>query len=141
MAKKSGPIILVEDDLEDQEFVQKAFARLQIRNQLICFRSGESFLDYLHESTEELFLILCNLSLNGISGFEVRNKINATPGLKRKAIPFLFFTSDSRLSSVTKAYEATVQGYVTKQDTFEKLEKDLRLVIDYWTMCCHPGEC
>jgi len=139
MGKITAPVILIEDDPDDQDFIREAFRNLNLPNELICFTDGKTFIDYLGNTEQSPFVILCNLYMQGMNGFEIRQKIADTPELKRKSIPFIFLTTDTRSSSVSKAYDSIVQGYVIKSDTYEKLEHSLRLIIDYWTLCCHPN--
>jgi len=139
MGKITAPVVLIEDDPDDQEFIKEAFRNLNLPNELLCFFDGKSFIDYLSNTEESPFVILCNLNMQGMNGFEIRQKIADTPELKRKSIPFIFLTTDTRPSSIFKAYDAIVQGYVIKGDTYAKLERSLRLIMDYWTLCCHPG--
>lgn len=138
MKKLEGPVLLIEDDLDDRNMIKDIWMNLRLPNQLICFENGQQLLDYLSKTEEQPFLILCNLHMPGLSGFEVRDIIDQTPEMKAKSIPFLFFTTDARESSINKAYQSTVQGYIVKSDTYQQLERTLRVVYDYWKLCSHP---
>ncbi len=45
-----NPITLVDDDNEDLEMIQQAFAELNIENEIIIFNDGLKFLDFLRET-------------------------------------------------------------------------------------------
>jgi hypothetical protein len=38
---KAGPIIIIEDDLDDQEILTDVFQELNYKNQIIFFTEGE----------------------------------------------------------------------------------------------------
>ena len=44
---KSGPIIVIEDDRDDQEMLDEIFKELNFKNKIIYFEDGELALDYL----------------------------------------------------------------------------------------------
>lgn len=138
MSKKDGPVILIEDDADDQQFVKEAYKNLRRDNEILVFDTGKKFLAYLDTTQEQPFVIFCNLNLHDLNGLGVRDTIANTPHLRNKSIPFVFLTTDTRNDSIRKAYEATVQGYLLKEDTFEKLQHNLQLVLDYWSLCLLP---
>ena len=56
---KLGPIVVIEDDIDDQEMLQKIFKDLDYKNNIIFFSDGNLALDYLNSSEVQPFLILC----------------------------------------------------------------------------------
>ena len=44
---KSGPIIVIEDDIDDKEILGEIFNELKFENKIIFFTEGEKALDYL----------------------------------------------------------------------------------------------
>ena len=55
---KNGPIIVIEDDLEDQEILVEIFQKLGYENKVIYFVDGNEALEYLNQSEVQPFLIL-----------------------------------------------------------------------------------
>lgn len=135
---KEGPILLIEDDPDDRDIVRMALEGLGATNQLVCFSSGEQMIRYLRTTEDRPFMILCNVHLPSMDGIEVRNSIEKDPALKDKSIPFIFFTTDDRKKTVKEAFEIPIQGYFCKEDTVEKVQHLLELLIRYWTLCKHP---
>lgn len=136
----ASPVVLIEDDNDDQELIQEAFDKMGLENELICFNSGTKFIDWLRETDKKPFLILCNLNLSKINGIDLRKKIDDEPELKKKSIPFVFLTTDTRKTTVEKAYETTVQGYFIKDDSFDQLQDSLQTIFKYWSLCKHPNK-
>jgi CheY-like chemotaxis protein len=136
---KRGPIIIVEDDSDDFHIFTEAFNSLDVRNELIFFRNGKEVYEYLLKATKQPFLILCDINMPEIDGIELREKIMASEALKKKSIPFVYYTTNSSTEAVNKAYSMSVQGYFVKSNSFEDLCSELKLIYDYWQACRHPN--
>jgi len=136
---KSGPILLVDDDGDDRQLVESVCRSLQYKNPIVHFENGLQLVDYLRATTEKPFLILCDINMPLINGLELRRKIDEDEALRRKSIPFVFFSTKALQREVTEAYELTVQGFFEKGDNLEQLTVRLRLILEYWTNCHHPN--
>jgi CheY-like chemotaxis protein len=90
---KSGPLIIVEDDPDDQNLIQEILDLLKVKNRFYFFTNGKQALDHLRSEGEQPFLILCNINLPIINGLELRAAIEKILTLKRKSIPFVFFST------------------------------------------------
>lgn len=134
-----APVILIEDDKDDQGLIQDAFDKLNFENELICFDIGTDFINWLKQTEKKPFVILCNLNLSRINGIDLRKKIDEDPQLRKRSIPFVFLTTDTRKVTIEQAYETTVQGYFIKSDSFEALVDSLDTIFRYWSLCKHPN--
>jgi CheY-like chemotaxis protein len=139
MKTKQGPIVMVEDDLDDREIISEIFQSLKISNEIVWFNDGSEALAYLQTTEQQPFLILCDVNLPKMDGFEFRIEINKDERLRKKSIPFIFFSTNARQSSVAKAYDLTVQGYFVKNDSLEELRNTIFMIINYWNHCKHPN--
>ncbi|MEO7531657.1 MAG: response regulator [Sediminibacterium sp.] len=137
---KTGPIIVIEDDLDDQEVLVEIFHKLGYENQIIYFADGNLALDYLNKTEVAPFLILSDINMPKINGFELRNKIFTNEQLHVKCIPYLFFTSAANKKAVMDAYSLSVQGFFKKPNTMEGLEKTIQKIVEYWKECIAPSE-
>lgn len=54
----NGPVIVIEDDLDDQELMTTVFNNLGYTNALCFFNDGQAALDYLNQTDILPFLIL-----------------------------------------------------------------------------------
>ncbi len=70
----SGPIIIVEDDIDDQEIFADVIKELGISNELIFFPRCPEALQFLQTSTKQPFIIICDINLPGLNGLEFKNK-------------------------------------------------------------------
>ena len=96
---KSGPIIVIEDDIDDQAVLIEIFKRLGYANEIVYFIDGNKALDYLNQTDVQPFLVLSDINMPKINGFELRNKIFTNEQLKlarRNAfLPVLYNFFDS----------------------------------------------
>ena len=135
---KAGPIIVIEDDLDDQDMFKVVFNELKVKNEVLFFGDGLAALAYLTASKDQPFLILSDVNLPKLNGLELRDKVHNNESLKLKCIPYLFFTTSANQASVIQAYSKSVQGFFTKPDNFKKLTRMMHHIIEYWKDCHSP---
>jgi len=134
-----GPIISIEDDADDQYLLQSVLEEMQISNKLYFFNNGLDALNYLQETKEQPFLILCDINMPVMNGLELRQTIDNNEYLKKKAIPFVFLSTSGSANLVEVAYESTIQGYYKKASGFDAFKNQIALIIEYWKACLHPN--
>src|SRR6185436_923386 len=105
---KTGPIIVIEDDIDDQEILDKIFTELDFKNEIIYFSEREKALEYLTSTAIEPFIILSDINMPKLSGMELREKIPTNEDLRLKCIPYLFFTTSAEQKHVVDAYSKSV---------------------------------
>ncbi len=137
---KQGPIILVEDDVEDQLLIREALEVSGNSHELKTFGNGEQVFEYLMHTSDKPFIIICDINMPRMDGLALRERINATEYLRKKSIPFVFFSTTASRDSIEKAYELTVQGFFVKPSSFEDLAQTLGMIISYWNVCKHPNK-
>lgn len=136
---KTGSIILVEDDKDDQQLIAEILLAVGINNTVIAFDNGKDAFDHLLSSNDSPFIIICDINMPMMGGIELRKKITATERLRRKSIPFIFLTTTASPKAVQEAYEMSVQGFFEKSTQYTEFKRLVRLVYDYWQICRHPN--
>jgi CheY-like chemotaxis protein len=137
---KTGPIIVIEDDIDDQDILVEIFKKLGYKNQIVYFRDGNEALEYLNGTDVQPFLILSDINMPKINGFELRNKIFTNEQLQTKCIPYLFFTTGANKKAVVDAYALSVQGFFIKPSSMDALENTIKKIVDYWQECIAPSQ-
>ncbi len=137
---KTGPIIVIEDDIDDQEMLEEIFLKLGYKNKIVYFMDGNEALEYLNQTDVQPFLILSDINMPRINGFELRSKVFTNEQLQTKCIPYLFFTTSATKKSVTDAYALSVQGFFQKPNSMKGLENTIRKIIEYWQECIAPSQ-
>ena len=134
-----GPIIIIEDDPDDQEVLKQVVEELQIKNPLRFFSRSTDVIHYLVATLEKPFLILSDINLPGMNGIELKKEINKNAFLRKKAIPFVFYTTSVDKTDVDEAYQMMVQGYFQKEIKMDAIKQTLKIILDYWHICRHPN--
>jgi response regulator RpfG family c-di-GMP phosphodiesterase len=135
-----GPIILVDDDQEDEELLREALREIGIKNTLIHFDNCLTAFDYLKTTQAAPLIIISDINLPKKNGIEFKRQIDEDPYLRAKSIPFIFFSTSTDKPSVDTAYkELTVQGFFSKPISFEELKRIIKIIMDYWKECKHPN--
>jgi len=137
---KSGPIIVIEDDQDDQDILSDVFKKIECPNKIFFFTDGNEALEFLNRTEIQPFMILSDINMPKINGFELRNKVFADKQLMTKCIPYLFFTTSSNKDAVLDAYALSVQGFFIKPTSINTLESMVRKIVDYWQICIAPNE-
>lgn len=133
-----GPIIVIEDDADDQELFAAAFKNLGYTNLLHFFSDGQQALHFLNTSGITPFLIVSDIELPKLDGFALKSKIKMDESLHLKCIPYIFFSSALNQKAVVDAYSMFVQGFFLKQNTIAELEKTISVIMEYWQRCASP---
>jgi len=137
---KSGPIILIEDDKDDRAFLESTLKQLGVRNKLVWFDNINEGYDYLLQTEESIFLIFSDINLHGKNGLEFKRKIDSTPELRKKSIPFVFYSTSAHQRDINEAFtQMTVQGFFKKGLDIQESSHIMKVIIDYWTLCKHPN--
>jgi len=137
---KNGPIIIIEDDADDQDILTEIFETLNYQNKVLFFSDGQEALNYIIDCKEPPFLILSDINLPKLNGFALREKLKMDENLSNKCIPYLFFSTASNQNSVIKAYSQSVQGFFVKNDSMSELEETIRAIMEYWRRCAAPND-
>jgi CheY-like chemotaxis protein len=138
--KKSGPIVVIEDDMEDQQMLAEIFKKLNFPNKVMFFSDGNDALEYLNSTSDQPFLILSDINMPRMDGFEVRNRICTNEKLSLKCIPYLFFTTGVDKKAVHDAYSMSVQGFFIKPSSMEGLHNTVKKILEYWQECYAPSQ-
>jgi response regulator RpfG family c-di-GMP phosphodiesterase len=136
----SGPIVLVEDDEDDAEIFAEVLKDLNIPNKLILFTNPADAYHFLDNNSEQPYIIISDVNLPGMSGLEFKNKLDHNEKLKKKSIPFIFYSTYAEKKYVTEAYlHLTVQGFFLKGNNLKEIKDQLRIIFEYWKICKHPN--
>lgn len=136
---KVGPIIIIEDDEDDQEILALVFTQLNYKNEIIFFSDGELALNYLTTTSIEPFIIFSDINMPRLNGIELRSKVHENEDLRMKSIPYLFFTTGAEQQHVIEAYSKSVQGFFIKPHNFTDMKDMIKSIVEYWQKCVSPN--
>ncbi|MEO7975566.1 response regulator [Flavobacterium sp.] len=137
---KNGNILIVEDDIDDKELLEDLIINLGVTNTIIWKANGAEAFSYLCATTEPMFIVFSDINMPIMNGLELKRKIDADPDLRRKSIPFIFYSTTASREAVNEAYtELTIQGFFTKGGDCKKTKAVISTIIEYWKDCVHPN--
>jgi len=136
---KRGPVIIIEDDTDDQDILAEIFQELNYKNKLIFFKDGVEALEYLVNTEIEPFLVLSDINMPRLNGMELREKIHNNEDLRLKSIPYLFFSTSAEQKNVIDAYSRSIQGFFVKPHDYNKLKSTIVKIVEYWQECESPN--
>lgn len=131
-------IMLVDDDDNDRVLIRRVFQHAKILNCLVTVRSGEEAIDYLsglgqfsNRAEHPLpSLILLDIKMPTMDGFEVLRWIRAQPGIS--AIRVVMLTSSNDVKDVDTAYKLGANSFLVKPVDFDRFLEVARALSGYW---------
>jgi len=138
LSGRRATILLVEDNRLDIELTLDAFKVAQSRNDLRIVRNGQEALDYIfgrepyQDRRKSPFpdIVLLDLKLPGIDGFEVLRQIKSTPAVKR--LPVIVLTSSREEGDLIRSYDIGANSYLVKPLRPTSFPEVIRQVDLYW---------
>jgi len=135
---KPANILLVEDNRMDAELTLDAFHEAKLLNAVHVAPNGQEALDYLFGrgmyADRKKFpmpnLVLLDLKLPGVDGFEVLRQVKSTPRLKR--LPVVILTSSKEEGDRALSYDSGANSYLVKPVSFEGFLNVVRQIEGYW---------
>lgn len=135
---KPAHILLVEDNRMDVELTLDAFREARLVNTVHVAPNGQDALDYVFARDKYADrhtyplpnLILLDLKLPGIDGFEVLRQIKETPILKR--LPVIVLTSSKEEGDRALSYDIGANSYLVKPVSFDGFLDIIRQIEGYW---------
>jgi CheY-like chemotaxis protein len=131
-------ILLIEDNLNDAELAIRAIEKNNPSLQIDHISDGEDALDYLrkhgnpqqnnHRSLPKL--ILLDLKLPKVDGFEVLRTIRSIP--ETKLIPVVILSSSGEERDILECYQLGANSYLVKPVAFDQFVETVAEVGRYW---------
>lgn len=142
---KKANIVLVEDNLDDEDLILRAFKKNNIANNIVVLRDGQEALDYLFNKdnyTErdmegKPVLIILDLKLPKVGGMEVLRQIRSNDHTKR--FPVVILTSSREEKDVIKGYNLGVNSYIHKPVDFAEFNAVIQQLVRYWLLLNEPS--
>ncbi len=136
-------ILLVEDNRNDLELTLMALAECNLANKVDIARDGEEALDYLNSRgkyVQRAFgnpaVIMLDLKLPKVNGFEVLKQIKESPLLK--LIPVVILTSSKEDRDIMDGYSCGANAYVVKPVDFVNFVRAIKELGLFWAVTNVP---
>lgn len=137
---KMRPILLVEDNRDDEELALRAFRNSGVKNEVIVVRDGVEALDYLFVTGRHAnrtpagnpAVVLLDLKLPKLNGLEVLKEIRANK--KTRRLPVVILTSSKEDRDLIESYERGANSYVRKPVDFNEFAEAVTKLGVYWLL-------
>lgn len=131
-------ILMVEDNPMDVELALHAFREIRLRHEIQVVTTGIEALDALFGHGEFADrvryplpdLVLLDLNLPGVDGFDVLRRVKSTPVLKR--LPIVILTSSREDGDRALSYDMGANSYLVKPITFGDFVDVVHRIERYW---------
>lgn len=122
--------LLVDDSPQDRLLAQEAFESLCPNCTLSCVGSGYKALMLLNDPTFEPDVILLDLNMPGMSGFELLKALKHDPRLGH--IPVVILSTSNAQQDISEAYTLHASSYLVKSANFSEFLKQVETFLHYW---------
>jgi len=140
------PILLVEDNPDDEALTLRAFNKNRISNPVVVARDGVEALDYLFANGQHTgrdlsvmpAVVLLDLKLPRIDGLEVLRRIRANE--RTSLLPVVILTTSKEQQDIYEGYSLGANSYIRKPVDFEKFIQAVGQLGLYWLVLNEPVE-
>lgn len=137
-------IMVVDDDPNDLFLIERAFRKIGVTDPIHTLRGGREAIAYMmgegKYSDRSVYVyptfITTDLKMPEVDGFSVLEHLRHNP--EWSVIPTVVLTSSRDLDDIKKAYMLGASSYHVKPSSPEALQKQLKVLHDYWMTCEVP---
>jgi len=134
------PILLVEDNPDDEELTLRALRKNHIANEIVVAHDGVEALDYLfgtgihagRDLTVQPKVTLLDLKLPRLDGLGVLKQIRANERTRLLAVVVL--TSSREEEDIVRSYSLGANSYVRKPVNFSDFNEAVRALGLFWLL-------
>jgi len=131
-------LLLIEDNPDHAELVRRCVADARPDTDVRHVSDGQDALDYLlrqgpwsdPETSPRPRLVLLDLRLPRVDGFEILRRVKQDPALQR--VPIVVLSTSAAEGDIRKAYELRANSYIVKPADFQEFQRLMRDLGRYW---------
>jgi two-component system response regulator len=136
----SRPILLVEDNHDDEMLTLRALKKNHIANEVVVAKDGVEALDFLfgtgahagRDTSVQPQVVLLDLNLPRIGGLEVLKRLRADERTRFLAVVVL--TSSKEDEDVIRSYSNGANAYVRKPVEFSQFTEAVKTLGLFWLL-------
>ena len=132
------PILLVEDNPDDEALTLRAFKKNGITNEVVVVRDGAEALDYLFGTAQGANrpilpqIILLDLNLPRVGGLDVLKRIRADE--RTRLLSVVILTSSKEEDDIVRGYSLGANAYVRKPVDFVQFTEAVKTLGLFWLL-------
>ncbi len=117
-------VLIIDDDENGRELISGILGHIGV-HEVLEADSGERALALLEQEDTEIDLVLCDIEMPEMKGYELVSRIRGGSVPKFKDIPILMLTAHDSADNLQKAHDHSVSGFVPKTEMLEHLERQI----------------
>lgn len=141
----TSPMLLVEDNVDDETLTLRALRKNNIRNEIVVAHDGVEALDYLFATGAHAGrdlnvmpqVVFLDLKLPRIDGLEVLRRVRAE--WRTRLLPVVILTSSNEEEDRINGYGLGANSYVRKPIDFNQFVESVRQLGLYWLILNEPA--
>lgn len=130
------PIVLVEDNPDDERLTLRSLRRSKVTNPILIARNGEEALNLIFSTQPLPTVALLDLKLPKLNGLDVLRRLRAEPRFKH--LPVVILTSSSEERDIIESYNLGANSYVRKPVDFDEFAEAVSQLGLYWALINEP---
>lgn len=138
-----GPILIVEDDPDDETLLLRALKKINVSNSVTVVRDGAEALDYMFKTgsyanrdSGNPAVVLLDINLPKVDGLEVLRRVRGNPPTRHQ--PVVILTSSDEQEDMVRGYELGANSYVRKPVEFDEFADAVTRLGLYWLLLNEP---
>jgi chemotaxis family two-component system response regulator Rcp1 len=126
-------IVLVEDNPADAEMLELALQQASTPVHIVRLDDGVKAIEYLSQdnASRQHDLVLLDLNLPRLSGFEVLERIRAREDLK--SLPVVVMSGSNDPNDIERCYRSGANSYICKPTHLEEIFFTIEHLVAYWS--------
>ncbi|GAA5514367.1 response regulator rcp1 [Deinococcus carri] len=125
-------LLLIDDSLMDRHLAEEVFAEYTHLCSVTTCASGQEALQAMLKPDGPLpDVVLLDINMPGMSGFEVLTAMKNHPQLAR--IPVVMLTTSNHDQDITQAYTLNASSYLIKSVNFQDFVAQVEGFLEFWT--------
>ena len=132
--KKEDVILIADDDKKHVELIRKNLLRAGLCNKMLHLADGQEILDFLFdmdkglegERNKQEYILLLDLSIPGVDGVVVLEKIKQDAKLKR--IPVIILTATDNPHTIERCHDLGCSTYIVKPTEHKDFEETIQKI-------------
>lgn len=123
-------VLIIDDEKSWGILVQAAMKNISEDVEVISFTKAEDALSFLINTKDSIHIVLLDLQMPGMDGYEVLEQIKDR--FQQWIVPIVVFSSNVNEKNVSKSYALGANSYIDKPHNFADLIKICEEIIEYW---------
>jgi CheY-like chemotaxis protein len=126
-------IAVVEDNPAEAQLLQMALRETGVPMQVVLLKDGVEAVEYLSRNSLRCDLVLLDLNLPRLSGFEVLEHLKRQDEFRH--LPIVVLSGSSDPADIERCYRAGANSYICKPVHLDEIFDKAAQLIAYWSKC------